>query len=160
MFVNQGLELDVRGVVLVGGSLVGGKAQLRHAVVTAQREAVALDIHPLAQFVLVVQGGTAQLKVDGTGFVLQVNLVVDVPALVAGGYLAFDPDVSVHQGGLALVQGFECCDGDPAHALVGHIGIRVERLLGRFVLSVVKYRIPLVFQTLAGNDGREGGKGK
>ena len=39
--IDYGLDVDIRGLVLVSGSLVRLHAKLRHAVVCAQREAVA-----------------------------------------------------------------------------------------------------------------------
>ena len=111
MLVDYSLQVNVRGLVLIGGRLVGFHAKLGHAAVGAKGEAVAIDIQGLANGVLTVQGGLTKLKVYAAGFILDVNLLVDVSGAVTGCYHALDPNISGDLQRLALIHCLEVLDG-------------------------------------------------
>ena len=111
MLVNQALELNIRGLILIGRGVIGLETQLRMTAVGPQREAVAEDVDTLANFVLAVQGRTAQFEVNGTGFVLDVNFVVDIPALVRGGHLSLNPNIAGNDYWSAIVHFLEVGNG-------------------------------------------------
>ena len=165
--VNDGLQVDVGGLVLVGSGLVGTHSQLEHAVVGAQGEVLTLHINPGAHGILVVERALSQLEGDGrtvggTLAVLDVHFVVDVSALVGGNDLALDPDVLVNGDGTCLVQGLEVFDGSDLLQALGlaELGLGIGQPVGGVGLVDGEHGVPLFLQTLAGSDGRKGGDSK
>ncbi len=164
---DDSLQIDVGGLILVGSGLVCAHTQLEHTIVGAQREVLALHIHPGAHGVLVIQRALAQLERDGrtiggTLAVLDVHFVVDVAALVGGNDLALDPDVLVNGDGTCLVQGLEVCDGSDLLQALGltELLFGVGQPVGGVGLVDGEHGVPLFLQTLAGSDGRKGGDSK
>ena len=75
MRVDHVTVVQIGSLVFTGGVL---HAQLRHTVVLADGKAAALDVDGLAQLVVAVQGGKAELHADDAGLVLDVQFPVDI----------------------------------------------------------------------------------
>ena len=155
MTVDQFLEVDVGGLIL--GVLVLLEAQLRHAVVGAEGQALAFDINPLAAGELAVEGGLADLDVDAAGGVLDIELAVDIAFAVVGDDLALDPDVAeLDTAGLVhFLQGLDgrklTVEARERRLGIGNKGVRL-------VVTESEDGLPFFFQTLAGDEGGEGRK--
>ena len=149
MLVDNGLQVDIGGLIFVRRGVVRLQAQLRHAVVGAQGKSIAIDIDPLAQLVITVQGGLSDLHVNAAGLILDVEFPIDVAAPVVGSHLPLDPGVAGNFDAAALVLGLELLDGCEMTAETRKGGFRVKGKRRRFDLSEGQDRIPFLFQTLA-----------
>ena len=164
MAVDDGLGIDVRRLVFVRSGIVGLQSELRHAVVGAHAEVSAFYINPLSQLVVAVERRLAEFEVDASGFVLDVNLTVEIAGLVVGNDLSLDPDIVENRmsgslfllvGRLLVVLVLHILYGGEGtgESVLRELGFGPDLHLGGFIVAESEYGLPFFFQTLAGNEG-------
>ena len=146
------MGVDQVAVVQVGCLVFPGlvfHAQLGHPVVLADRETAAPDIDCLAQFVVTVQGGQADLDADDARLVLDVQFAVDIAGMVVGDDLALDHHVVVLdlEDAVLGIEGLEFGNRGGRRQFGRLIHVHIPVLQG-------EHRLPL----LAGSEGERGGK--
>ena len=159
--IDDVIDLDVAGLILIGilpigirirrilaqRVLVAAPAQLEHTPVIAEGQAGWLDIDPATRLVIIVEAILAEFDLDGAGFILDEDALVDVTGTVLGNHLAADDHIIIFQlDRLAdrLVQGLELGNGRVrrhCHALI-HINIVVFQIHDRipFLTGGEKHR--------------------
>ena len=154
MKVDDGLEIDIGSLILVGRRVISLVTQLRHATIGTEGQAIALDVDPLAAGILAVQGGLTQFEVDATGCVLNIDLLIKVTRTVLGNHLTFDPYIAAHDQGLVIVHRLEVMDGgDGLQSFMFLKILLIDTELGiRLIIFTRQHRLPFLLQTLAGNE--------
>ena len=151
--VDEKLGVDVCHLVVgIGAAGIGLHAQLEGAVVLTEGESRGVNVYPLSEMVVGIHGTAADLDIQNTGAVLDVELAVHIAGTVGRDDLTLDPYALLYLYGCLGrgVHGLELGDGVRDAGIVVH-----QDLVGGF-LGAAENRLPFLNQTLAGNEGREG----